>query len=94
MPRSQTVFGSRSFSIAENARKENAGLENAAPKCRGGISRTGKCKKSRNMEHRKFLKVSHAHIHSSHEAQMALTTTRTVLDVMYVQIFGYYFISF
>jgi len=28
---------------AENARKKNGGLENAAPKCRGGIYRTGKC---------------------------------------------------
>ena len=27
---------------AEDARKENAGLENAASKCRGGICRTGK----------------------------------------------------
>jgi len=61
---------------AENARKENAGLENSAPKCgveyaglenvapkcRGGICGTGKCETRVSMEHRKFLKASHTYI--------------------------------
>jgi len=65
---------------AENARKKNAGLENAAPKWREGNAGLENARKGKVLNTASFLKYRVHIFHSSHGAQTATRNTQTSLS--------------